>query len=219
MPPPTLLIVDDDTTTREGLARMLADDGYRVLTADTFERASEVLKTKSPDLLILDVRLGEFNGLQLIVTAPRPIPAIVVTGYADPVLERDARSLGAEYLIKPITRESLLALIERQLPSRTTSRERRWPRKHLPEALPTRVNRLPGQLLDLSYGGVRLEIDDASDDLPSNLAVTLPGSDRFIHVEVVWSVRQNARAWQCGAAVVEPNDLVTQKWRELVDSV
>src|SRR5947208_16672328 len=94
--PPTLLIVDDDSATREGLARMLSDDGYRVLTADSFERALDVLKTKSPDLLILDVRLGDFNGLQLIVTAPRQNSTIVDIGFADSVLDRDARTIGAE---------------------------------------------------------------------------------------------------------------------------
>jgi CheY-like chemotaxis protein len=216
--PPTLLIVDDDSATREGLARMLADAGYRVLTADSFDRAVDVLKTKSPDLLILDVRLGDFNGLQLIVVAPRPIPAIVVTGYVDPVLERDARALGAEYLVKPVTRDLLLAMIERRLPSPVAGRERRWRRKHLPAGLPTQVNRLPGQLLDVSYGGARLEVD-ALDALPPHLAVALPGSERFIHLEVVWSVRQHERGWQCGAAVSEANDLAMQEWRELVDSV
>jgi CheY-like chemotaxis protein len=216
--PPTLLIVDDDTATREGLARMLADAGYRVLTADSFQRAVDVLKTASPDLLILDVRLGDFNGLQLIVTAPHPIPAIVVTGFTDKVLERDARELGAEYLVKPITRDLLLAMVERQLPSPAAGRERRWRRKQLPQALPTQVNQRPGQLLDVSYGGARLEIDDL-DDLPPNLAVALPGSERCIHLEVVWSVRHYDRCWQCGAAVSEANDLAAQEWRQLVDSV
>ncbi len=196
---------------------MLADDGYRVLTADSFERASELLKSKAPDLLILDVRLGEFNGLQLIVTAPRPVPAIVVTGYDDTVLERDARQLGAEYLVKPITHELLVSMIERQLPLRST-RERRWPRKHLSSALPTTVNRVPGQVIDVSYGGVRLELDEI-DNLPSNLAVMLPGSERTINVEVVWSVRQHERGWQCGAALVEGNDIAAHEWRQLVDSV
>lgn len=198
---------------------MLADAGYRILTADSFERAVEVLRTASPDLLILDVRLGEFNGLQLIVTAPHPIRAIVVTGFVDPVLERDARQLGAEYLVKPITRELLLSMIERQLPSPAPSPERRWQRKHLPTALPTKINRLPGRLLDVSYGGMRLEIDDSPDDLPANLAVALPDSERLIQVEVIWSVRQHERAWQCGAVVAEANDLVTTAWRDLVDSV
>ncbi len=231
-PPPTLLVVDDDRATREGLARMLADAGYRMLTADSFERAVDVLKAKSPDLVILDVRLGDFNGLQLIATAPHPLRAIVVTGFADTVLERDARNLGAEFLVKPITRAQLLAMIERQLPSPAPTPERRWRRKHLPMALPTKINRLPGRLLDVSYGGMRLEIDDSPDDLPQNLAVVLPAlavaapdsdfdsnSERLIQVEVVWSVRQHERAWQCGAIVAEANDRVTSAWRDLVDAV
>jgi DNA-binding response OmpR family regulator len=214
-----LLIVDDDRATREGLARLLADDGYRVLTADSFERAVALLKTKSPDLLLLDVRLGDFNGLQLLVTGPRAVPAIVMTGYADAVLERDARQLGAEFLVKPITREQVLAMIERQLPSPRASRERRWRRKRLATALPTRVNRLRAQLLDLSYGGVRLEVDEFTDDLPPMLAIEMPGSEQCVHAEVVWSVRQPDHAWQCGAALVEADDLATQEWRELVDSI
>jgi len=197
---------------------MLADAGYRVLTADSFDRAVDVLKAKSPDLMILDVRLGDFNGLQLIVTAPHPIPTIVVTGFVDPVLERDARALGAEYLVKPITRDLLLSMIERQLPLPAAGRERRWRRKHLSRGLPTQVNRRPGHLLDVSYGGARLEVD-AADALPASLAVALPGSGRFIHLEVVWSVRQPEHGWQCGAVIAEANDLAMQEWRELVDSV
>jgi DNA-binding response OmpR family regulator len=216
--PATLLIVDDDRATREGLARLLSDDGYRVLTADSFERALEVLKSKSPDLLLLDVRLGDFNGLQLLVTSPRPIPAIVITGFADSVLERDARQLGAEYLVKPITHDSLLAAIERQLPV-ASARERRWHRKRLPSALPTRANQLPAQMLDVSYGGVRLEVDEVPDDLPSTMAVALPGRDQLIHVAVVWSAKLRERCWQFGAEVNEADDIVAQEWRELVDSV
>jgi len=218
-PPPTLLVVDDDPATREGLARMLADAGYRMLTADSFERAVDVLKSASPDLLILDVRLGDFNGLQLVATAPRPVRAIVVTGFDDPVLERDARALGAEFLVKPITRARLLAMIEHQLPTPAPTPERRWQRKHLPQALPTTINRLPGRLLDVSYGGMRLEVDDLEDELPSNVAVALPDSERLIQVEVVWSVRPHERAWQFGAVVAEANDLIASEWRDLVDAV
>jgi CheY-like chemotaxis protein len=218
-PPPTLLVVDDDPATREGLARMLADAGYRILTADRFERAVDVLKHAAPDLLILDVRLGDFNGLQLIATAPHPVRAIVVTGFADTVLERDARNLGAEFLVKPITRAKLLAMIERQLPASAPTPERRWQRKHLPRALPTKINRLPGRLIDVSYGGMRLEIDDVPDELPPSLAVALPDSERLIQVDVIWRMRPHEGAWQCGAMVAESNDLVTSAWRDLVDAV
>src|SRR5262245_18625125 len=99
---PTILIVDDDPDVRESFAESLAQSGYSVVTAETFQRGQQALTAYRPDLLIVDVRLGDFNGLQLIATSPYPIRAIVVTGYDDRALERDARSLGAEFLVKPV---------------------------------------------------------------------------------------------------------------------
>ena len=100
--PSKVLIVDDDKTTREGLAEFLEEAGYEAVAVGTFEDATRVLRTSPPDLLIADVRLGPFNGLQLVISSPHPIPAIIITGFADPVLESDARRRGAEYVLKPI---------------------------------------------------------------------------------------------------------------------
>lgn len=218
--PSTLLIVDDDQATREGLAHILADAGYRILTAGTFERALHTLKTVEIDLLIADVRLGDFNGLQLIATSPTPIRAIVVTGYADKALERDARQLGADYLVKPVAVDRLLEVIERRLHSSSASAPvRRWQRKSLASALQTSVDRWPGRLLDVSYGGVRLEIDESADDVPASLALALPHSEWRIQVDVVWKVRQPNHAWLCGAQLAQGNDLAATAWRDLVDAV
>jgi DNA-binding response OmpR family regulator len=111
----SVLIVDDDQAVREGLAAILEGAGYSVLVADTFERGRDVLRTTEPDLLIVDVRLGDFNGLQLLATSVSPLRAIVLTGYADSALERDARQMGAEYLVKPVTRAQLLDLVASRL--------------------------------------------------------------------------------------------------------
>jgi DNA-binding response OmpR family regulator len=73
-----------------------------------------------PDLLILDVRLGAFNGLQLISTGRVGIPAIVVTGFDDPVLRADASEFGASYIVKPVPPAALLELIEQKLKSAGT---------------------------------------------------------------------------------------------------
>ena len=78
---------------------------------------AQALRSDSPDLMIVDVRLGEYNGLQLIITAERRIPSIVLTGYADPVVEDEARHEGAEYLVKPIETQTLLDLVKKLLPS------------------------------------------------------------------------------------------------------
>ena len=111
----TVLIVDDDLLLRNTLAQLLAIEGYCVLTADSFEAGRSVLHESSPDILIVDIRLGVFNGLQLIATAPRGIPSIVMTGHDDVTLKRAAYQFGAEYLVKPIPSELLLASVRRQL--------------------------------------------------------------------------------------------------------
>ena len=79
------------------------EPGTRRLPVGTFEEASRILRTNPPDLLIADVRLGPFNGLQLVISSPQPIPAIIITGFADPVLEADARRRGADYVLKPVS--------------------------------------------------------------------------------------------------------------------
>jgi DNA-binding response OmpR family regulator len=86
----SVLIVDDDQAVREGLAAILEGAGYTVLVAETFERGRDALRTTEPDLLIVDVRLGDFNGLQLLATSVSPIRAIVLTGFADSA--RDSRA-------------------------------------------------------------------------------------------------------------------------------
>ena len=109
-----VLIVDDDANAREGLKQILTAAGYEALTAQTFQEGQTILEAQLPDLLIADVRLGDFNGLQLIALNQRSIPAIVLTGFDDVVLEQDARKFGADYLLKPVDPKALLELIDQK---------------------------------------------------------------------------------------------------------
>src|SRR5215510_8735586 len=126
----TILVVEDDEATRVGLLVLLAEAGYRTIGAGTLKQATELVAQQNPDLMIADVRLGGDNGLQLIAMATKPIPAIVTTAFADPILEAEARQLGAEFMVKPLSPKALLELIESKLsaaapaPSGTA---RRWP--------------------------------------------------------------------------------------------
>jgi DNA-binding NtrC family response regulator len=107
----TILLVEDDDATRVGLSTLLQRAGYEVVASESVQEGRNLLKEDSPDLLITDVRLGAFNGLQLLAMSPRPIPAIVTTGFPDPVLEAEARQLGAKFLLKPVEPGNLLALV------------------------------------------------------------------------------------------------------------
>jgi DNA-binding response OmpR family regulator len=119
---PKVLIVEDDETTRKGLTELLMTAGYMPLAASSFPEGMQLLDSQRPDLLIVDVRLGEYNGLQLVIASERRVPAIVLTGHADPVLAEDARDEGAEYLVKPVEPAALLALISQRLAGHRDSR-------------------------------------------------------------------------------------------------
>ena len=115
---PTILVVDDAPEIRRMLSELLGGAGYDVHTAATYEEGRDLADAANPDLLLLDIRLGEYNGLQLAVrerTAHPGRPVIVMTGYLDPVLEAEARRQGAAFIEKPVEAGALLALIARML--------------------------------------------------------------------------------------------------------
>jgi two-component system, NtrC family, response regulator AtoC len=110
-----VLVVDDDPATCSVLVALLEASGYRARGSLTFQDGRIQLHDDPPDVLIVDIRLGPFNGLQLIVDSPAGLPCIVVSGYADPTLRAEAHRLGADYLEKPVTPTMLIAAIQRKI--------------------------------------------------------------------------------------------------------
>ena len=98
------MIVDDDSSVLRMLTNWIKTWGYDPLPFGTFEDARAFLSVETPDALIVDVRLGKYNGLQLVHLArgkhPK-VPVVAVSGYDDPVLRAAAADAGAAYLLKP----------------------------------------------------------------------------------------------------------------------
>jgi len=213
----TILIVEDDEATRVGLLVLLAEAGYRTIGAANLKQATELLAQQNPDLMVVDVRLGGDNGLQLVAMAIQPIPAIVTTAFADPILEAEARQFGADFMVKPLSPKALLDLIERKLseapkiPSPATAR--RWPRKQISNTVPALVGDSPARIVDVGYGGVRLEVE-SDRSVPDSFRLTLSGHIS-VPVNVVWN-RRRGDIWQYGLAVNEEHQ---SAWRELVDTL
>lgn len=116
-----VLIVDDTLATLGALAELLTNAGFDVVTAPDFEEAKRKIESESPDLLIVDIRLGPYNGLHLVVRerlAHPERPVIMTTGFPDALLEAEARRYGAEFLEKPIRSADLIALVKKLLASR-----------------------------------------------------------------------------------------------------
>jgi DNA-binding response OmpR family regulator len=111
---PLVLIVDTNAATVEDMATVVRREGYTVLKALTFEDGKQLLRSQSPDVLIVDIRLGQYNGLQLLMRAQfdRPdLSSVVTSPVPDPVLEAEAIRFGGTFLIKPVSPSQLLDAI------------------------------------------------------------------------------------------------------------
>ena len=114
-----ILLIEDDADLLVALLRAFREAGLEVLACGTFEEGREALRNQSFDVLVTDVRLGAFNGIQLAVVARDLHPnirIIVYSGFDDPVLRAEAERIGATYLVKPVPVSALLERIRQPLP-------------------------------------------------------------------------------------------------------
>jgi len=204
----SILIVEDDEATRTGLEALLCGAGYKVRTAATVPAGMRALRAEAPDLLISDIRVDGYNGLQLVVEQSPPVQAIFVTGFPDPVLEADARRLGADFLLKPVAPRALLELVEQRLRDGHADAEpkpiRRWPRTAIAGDVAAQVATSNARIVDVSNGGLRIVIDAAgAETLPPSFTVRVPASPAALDVDLVWKRPQAEGLWLCGLAVTE----------------
>lgn len=220
-----VLVVEDDDAARAGLIRLISSRGHQVFAASTFEDGKRLLKTHRPDVLITDIRLGAFNGLQLLLGDSEHTQAIVATAFSDPVLEAEARKLGAHFLLKPIVPALLLDLID-ELPTAPIKRDtpqrpmRRWQRKAAPEGLAAHIDSWLATVLDVSYGGLRLGFGDTpGKPLPLSFDVVLPDGSLAVPVELVWQNQTALGGVECGVAISSMPLEMAQAWHGLVDAI
>jgi DNA-binding response OmpR family regulator len=113
-----ILIVSNDDVDLAHTLGVLLEAGYHASGASTFEDASRLLTHESPDLVIADECLGNFNGLHVIMRARARQPnvlAIVISPVKSRGLEADARSLNVECMLKPQEPADWVASISRAL--------------------------------------------------------------------------------------------------------
>ena len=111
-----VLLVDTELRVLHDFAEALRCEGYDVLPATSFQEGKRLWMHHHPGVLVVDVRLGEFNGLQLLMRARADRPdlhAIITCPFPDPVLEAEARRFGGDFLVKPIDPIQIVAAIER----------------------------------------------------------------------------------------------------------
>jgi len=114
----TTLVVDPIETDRFFAVSTLLAAGLQPIATDSFEEARGLIAKQPPRLLVADVRLGEYNGLHLVLIGKtlRPdMAALVTASWPDPVLQADAEGMGATFVLKPCTPDDLLAAAMRTI--------------------------------------------------------------------------------------------------------
>ena len=129
-----ILVIDDELAPRQSVMMVLKDD-YNVSTAAGAYEGLEYMSQHSVDLVVMDVRMPEMDGitaLQEIKKRHSDIEVILLTAYANLDTVRDAILCGAfDYLIKPFDKDELLLLVKKGLEKRRASKILRNKRENL----------------------------------------------------------------------------------------
>jgi DNA-binding NtrC family response regulator len=116
----TILVLEDDHDTAELYARALRADGHNVVVCNRFEDARDVVRGLRLDALLTDVRVGEYNGLQLAMLFRTYSPngrLVVITGFDDSVIKQEVGRLRGKFFVKPVQ----LTRLAEAFPAETSS--------------------------------------------------------------------------------------------------
>jgi DNA-binding response OmpR family regulator len=109
-----VLVVDDQEDVLNTLMRFLSLGGHEPVGLTRFADAKQYIEHTPPDALVTDVRLGAFNGLQLALhlrIAQPTAPIVVLSAWDDTLLRQEAETMGAQYHLKPLSKDQLLEAI------------------------------------------------------------------------------------------------------------
>lgn len=106
-----MVIVDDEPGIVEEVKSFFEEEGHRVYTADSGEEGIELIRKRKPDLALIDIKLPDISGLEVLEATRKFSPAsktIVITGYVDQSIIDRAEKLGRDaFLQKPFNLETL----------------------------------------------------------------------------------------------------------------
>lgn len=179
-----ILVVEDDRALRDGLAMNLRMQGYEVRTAADGEEGMRMAFEVRPDLVILDIMLPKWSGLDILEELRKRgehVPVLILSARSSSGDKVAGFSLGADdYLTKPFDLAELLARVEAKL------RRRRVEAESLPE-LAFGDMRIDRATRSVRLGGVAVELSAREFDLLCLLAAA-PGQvfSREKILERVW---------------------------------
>jgi len=124
-----ILIVDDDKDLQQTLSVILESEGYEIFSAETGKHAITKIQDKLPNVVLLDMRLPDMNGMKILEKLKNIIPEfdcpiIILTAFGDIQSAIKSMKLGAfDYITKPFDNDELILTIQKALKSQKLSKE------------------------------------------------------------------------------------------------
>lgn len=216
-----ILVVDDDLAMLRPLLELLRSTGYSAAGALNLETASSLVRGIPFDLMIAGVRAGVDRTLDLIRLARDQQPGMAVIAIAavhDEAVEEECTRLGVTYVVKPVNLPPFLAIVAEKVSD--LSRRRRWARKHILGGFAASVAGRTARVVDMSYGGFRLEMPVPPEaPLPIPVEVKLLSFGLSVNATVVWTSNDTPGPWVSGAALGDTDASTTRAWRVVVDAL
>jgi DNA-binding response OmpR family regulator len=108
-----IMIIDDDPGIKLAFKKVLTGEDFLISTSSNSERLIDLIGTKKPRVVILDMKMPGYSGADLlrkIKKSNRKLPVIIMTAYSNMFTEKDAFMLGADaYLKKPFEINAMLS--------------------------------------------------------------------------------------------------------------
>ena len=202
-----VLIIDDERPVLMTLEALLKRHGYQVETAPTATQGLKVLKSKSPSLVLLDLRLPDADGLEMLERIKSELPKVqVIILTAHDSLHNAIESIkrGAYHFIsKPYAPEELLSLVEKALETQFLLREAKELREKT-QQLEKRLEIAEARPAPIFKSKPMQEIDELIDAMaPSDANVLIVG-ESGVGKEVIANAI-HARSRRAGQPVVKLN--------------
>ena len=116
---PKLLIVDDEEDIREFARHFFQKRNIEVTTASGGKEALDLINLNNPDLVLLDIRMGDMTGVDVLTKLRElgnQIKVVMVTGVEDPAVIKQVHDLGVcGYVHKPLALEELERVVLKEL--------------------------------------------------------------------------------------------------------
>ncbi len=168
----TILIVDDNQDMRFTLSNILKEEGYETITAGDGERAIKEVKHKSPNLVLLDIKLPGMDGMKILEDMKKidkDLIIIMLTAFGDVQGAVRAMKIGAfDYITKPFDNEEIVLIIKKALQTQYLSKEVEVLRKRLGEK--TAIEEVMGESPQ-----IKQVLNQVNIIAPTNMTVILQG--------------------------------------------